>query len=161
MRIGELGEAAGVDVDTIRYYEKIGVLPPSARQSNGYRAYGPTHVKRLMFVRHCRALDMPLAEVQRLLGWTDSPQAPCADVDALIDKQLLRVRERLSSLRQLEAQLSDLRARCADTAERGDKAEACGILSDLMAAAQGEGCACHHEHIAAGPSDARAVARPS
>ncbi|RYY59833.1 MAG: MerR family transcriptional regulator, partial [Comamonadaceae bacterium] len=58
--------AAGVDVETIRYYEKAGLLPPPAREANGYRHYAQPHLQRLAFVRHCRALDMPLADVRSL-----------------------------------------------------------------------------------------------
>ena len=71
MKIGELSQATGVDVETIRYYEKSGLLPAPARQANGYREYGTSHLERLAFVRHCRALDLPLAEVQRLLAFVD------------------------------------------------------------------------------------------
>ena len=67
-RIGELARATGIDVETIRYYEKSGLLLPPARQSNGYRAYGATHLAQLSFIRHCRALDMPLADVRTLIG---------------------------------------------------------------------------------------------
>lgn len=54
MRIGELGQATGVDIETIRYYEKAGLLPNPARSGNGYRAYGRAHLERLAFIRHCR-----------------------------------------------------------------------------------------------------------
>ena len=55
MKISDLGRATGVDVETIRYYEKAGLLPPPAREANGYRSYGDAHLQRLAFVRHCRA----------------------------------------------------------------------------------------------------------
>lgn len=139
MRIGELGHATGVDIETIRYYEKAGLLPAPARQANGYRAYGAAHLERLAFIRHCRALDMPLAEVRRLLDFVVHPEAQCGDVDRLIDEQLARVRARLESLRALEKQLTTLRAHCA----RGSTAGECGILQELVASAQGEACACH------------------
>src|SRR3989475_6852860 len=70
MKIGELSHATGVDTDTIRFYERTGVLPPPARQTNGYRVYGTEHIDGLSFVRHCRALDIPLADVRRLLNFT-------------------------------------------------------------------------------------------
>ena len=75
MRIGELGQAMGVDIETIRYYEKAGLLAPPARTANGYRAYSPAHVERLAFIRHCRALDMPLAGIKRLLNFVAHPDA--------------------------------------------------------------------------------------
>ena len=67
MRIKELAQATGVEVDTNRYYEKQGLLPEPARQDNGYRDYASTHLERLAFIRHCRALEMPLADIRRLL----------------------------------------------------------------------------------------------
>jgi Cd(II)/Pb(II)-responsive transcriptional regulator len=138
MRIGELGQATGVDIETIRYYEKKGLLAAPARQANGYRAYGPSHLERLAFIRHCRALDMPLADVKCLLDFVSYPQAECSDVDRLIDEQLTRTRSRLKSMRALEKQLVALRARC----RAGHTAGECGILQELVAAAHGEACAC-------------------
>jgi Cd(II)/Pb(II)-responsive transcriptional regulator len=144
MRISELSRATGVDVDTIRYYEKAGLLPGPAREANGYRSYGAAHLERLAFVRHCRALDMPLAEVQRLLDFLDGRRDACSDVDALIDDQLKRVRARLKSLRALERQLAHLREQCDADHENHE----CGILHELVAAAHGEACACHPEGVA-------------
>jgi Cd(II)/Pb(II)-responsive transcriptional regulator len=147
MRIGELGQATGVDIETIRFYEKQGLLPPPARAPNGYRDYGSAHLERLAFIRHGRALDMPLAEIKRLLDFVARPEADCGDINRLIDEQLARVRARLKSMQALEKQLAALRARC----EAGHVAAECGILHDLVAAAHGEACACH----AATPGNAR------
>lgn len=138
MRIGELAHATGVDIETIRYYEKEGLLAAPARQANGYRDYAPTHLERLAFIRHCRALDMPLADVKRLLDFVAHPEADCGDIDRLIDTQLTRVRARLESLRALEKQLAALRAQCATGHSVGE----CGILQGLVAAAHEEACAC-------------------
>lgn len=141
MKISDLGRATGVDVETIRYYEKAGLLPAPAREANGYRSYGDAHLQRLAFVRHCRALDMPLAEVKRLLDFVGGAPDARGDIDALINGQLQRVRARLKSLRALERQLTALHASCdADHATH-----ACGILHELVAAAHGEACACHGE----------------
>jgi len=139
MRIGELAHTTGVDVETIRYYEKAGLLPPPVRAPNGYRLYGRPQLERLAFIRHCRALDMPLAEIGRLLDFVTHPEADCGDINRLIDEQLARVRARLKSLRALEKQLAALRARC----EPGHVAAECGILHELVAGAHGEACACH------------------
>lgn len=139
MKISDLSRATGVDVETIRYYEKAGLLPPPARQPNGYRHYGDRQLERLAFVRHCRALDMPLADVRSLLDVVDGRPDSGGTADLLIAGQLKRVRARLKSLRALERQLAQLRQRCdADHAHH-----ACGILHELVAAAHGEACACH------------------
>jgi len=112
MKISDLSRATGVDVETIRYYEKSGLVPAPARQANGYRSYGTEHLERLAFVRHCRALDMPLAEVKRLLDYVGGMPDERGDIDALIQAHLLRVRARLKSLRALERQLTSLRESC-------------------------------------------------
>lgn len=134
MKIGELGAAAGVDVETIRWYERVGLLPAPSRSANGYRAYGRAHLERLAFVRHCRHLDMGLPDVRRLLELLDRPAADCGDADRLVDEQIERVRARLASLRALERQLVALRAKC-----RAPHAAAqCGVLGELVAAAREE-----------------------
>lgn len=138
MQIKELAHATGVDVETIRYYEKQGLLPEPSRLDNGYRDYAAEHLERLSFIRHCRALDMPLADVNRLLGFLDAPEDHFGEVDQLVDEQLTRVRARLKSMRALEKQLLQLRARCSGTHEGH-----CGILDELVSAAHGEACACH------------------
>lgn len=142
MRIKELAGTTGVPVETIRYYEKAGLLPEPPRQYNGYRQYGSTHRERLAFIRHCRELGMPLADVQRLLDYAEHPADDCADIDRLIDEQIARVHERVLGLQQLERQLGVLRAQCEATHE-GHAGGECGILNELLSAAQDEGCACH------------------
>jgi Cd(II)/Pb(II)-responsive transcriptional regulator len=139
MRIGELSQATGVDVETIRYYEKAGLLPEPGRSDNGYRVYVAKHLERLSFIRHCRALDIPLNEIKRLLHFVEQPDADCGDIDRLIDRQLNKVRARLNSLQALEKQLSTLRGRCGSKRVAGE----CGILHELVAAAHGEACVCH------------------
>ena len=139
MRIKELSQATGVDVETIRFYEKEQLLPAPARSDNGYRDYDAPHLERLSFIRHCRALDMPLSDVKRLLAFVDAPELHGLDVDQLVDEQLNRVRARLKSMHALERQLVQLRSRCTGTHEDGE----CGILQELVAAAHGEACACH------------------
>jgi len=141
MRIGELGKATGVDVETIRFYEKVGLLDAPERLTNGYRSYGKVHLERLSFIRHCRALDITLADITRLVAFMDHPSADCGDINNLIDQQISKVRARLASMQALENQLSTLRSRC-DAQHSG---LACGILHELVAAAHGEACACHSE----------------
>ena len=141
MKISDLSRATGVEVQTIRYYEKAGLLPAPSREANGYRSYGDQHLERLAFVRHCRALDMPLADVKRLLDFVGGARDERGDIDALIEAQLTRVRARLASLRALERQLSTLH----DSCDADHATHECGILHELVAAAHGEACACHPE----------------
>lgn len=139
MKISDLSRATGVDVETIRYYEKSGLLPAPPREANGYRHYGPEQLERLAFVRHCRALDMPLADVKSLLDFAQGEPDTGGDIEALVEAQLKRVRARLKSLRALERQLAQLRDRC----DANHAAHECGILHELVSAAHGEACACH------------------
>lgn len=139
MRIGELAGKAGVDVQTIRYYEREGLLEAPARTGSGYRAYGPEHLERLNFVRHCRSLDVPLAEIKRLIDLSSNKAVSCEEVDRLVRVHLERVRAKRVALQNLEQQLSTLSAQCAS----GHRVADCGILEELIHAAHGEACACH------------------
>jgi DNA-binding transcriptional MerR regulator len=80
MRIGELAQSAGVTVDTIRYYERIGVLPKARRASNGYRDYASDVRNRLRIIRNAVSLGFPLKEITKLLRIRDAGGAPCAQV---------------------------------------------------------------------------------
>jgi Cd(II)/Pb(II)-responsive transcriptional regulator len=132
MRIGELAQVTGTQVETIRYYEKQGLLPEPGRSDGNYRVYGPEHVDLLQFIRHCRGLDMSLEEVRVLLRLRDAPAEDCGDVNALLDEHIGHVVRRIKELRTLERQLRDLRARCASETD----AAHCGILSELAVAAR-------------------------
>ena len=132
MKIGELALAAQTQVETIRYYEREGLLPQAPRSEGNYRIYGPEHVERLAFVRHCRSLDMTLDEIRMLLRFKDEPQAECGEVNALLDEHIGHVAERIRELRQLERQLKGLREFCQDAQDAGH----CGILTELMQSAR-------------------------
>lgn len=141
MKIGELANLAGCPVETIRYYEREGLLPPPLRsEPNNYRRYEQAHLERLAFIRHCRALEMSLADIRQLLQALDTPGAPPQDVDRLMQAQIERVRARLESMRALEKQLLLLQASCNGQHEGQ---QGCGVLKELVAAAHGEACACH------------------
>jgi len=140
MRIGELGNSVNVGIETIRYYEKIGLLPEPGRSPNGYRTYTSVHLERLGFIRHCRMLDIPISEIKFILDFSQSTlNMDCREINQLIDKQLTRVRTRLVSMKRLEKQLLALRACC----EEEHAVRECGILHELESAARGKECACH------------------
>ena len=142
MKIGELAAAAQTPVDTIRYYEREGLLPQAPRSEGNYRIYGPEHVDRLAFVRHCRSLDMALQEIRLLLRFKDEPQADCGEVNALLDEHIGHVATRIRELRALEKQLKALRQQCAGVRD----AAHCGILNSLaqpVAATEGTGAGAH------------------
>jgi Cd(II)/Pb(II)-responsive transcriptional regulator len=139
MRIGELAAQAGVDVQTVRYYEREGLIEAPARTASGYRSYGPTHVERLNFIRHCRSLDMGLADIKRLIALSRDRSVSCDEVNGLVHVHLERVRAKRAALAALEKQLAALDAQCAS----GHRVADCGILEELIHAAHGEACACH------------------
>jgi len=139
MRIGELAAQAGVDVQTLRYYEREGLIEAPARTASGYRSYGPTHVERLNFIRHCRSLDMALADIKRLIALSRDKSVSCDQVNSLVHAHLERVRAKRAALATLEKQLATLDAQCAS----GHRVADCGILEELIHAAHGEACACH------------------
>ena len=130
MRIGELSRTSGCDVETIRYYEREGLLDAPRREANGYRRYDDGHLVQLNFVRHCRSLDMTLDEIRVLLRFKDAPQAECGEVNALLDEHIGHVATRIRELRQLEKQLKALREQCSGVHE----AAHCGILNELVEA---------------------------
>jgi DNA-binding transcriptional MerR regulator len=130
MRIGELARATDTPVETIRFYEREGLLPAAARTENGYRHYGSVARERLEFIRTCRALDMPLADVRRLIALGEASPEDCHAATDVVDAQLARVRERIAQLARLERALTDLRRRCDGQHGPGAAAH-CGILQDL------------------------------
>lgn len=123
MRIGALSQATATAVDTIRHYEREGLLRAPPRSDGNYRVYTADDVSRLNFIRRCRGLDMSLAEVRQLLALADGDH--CAEVNALLDEHIGHVAARIASLQALEAELRALRARCDGAGE------ACGILGGL------------------------------
>jgi Cd(II)/Pb(II)-responsive transcriptional regulator len=129
MKIGELASRSDCLVETIRYYERIGLLSPPERLSNNYRAYTERHAERLLFIRHCRALDMTLDEIRLLLDFRAHPEQDCIGVNALLDKHIGHVVERIAALSALEAQLRELRSQCLAT----DSTSTCKILQALGA----------------------------
>ena len=101
MKIGELAEKAGLPVETVRYYEKEGLLPGVARTQGNYRIYTDDHAERLLFIRHCRSLDMTLEEIRILLHFKDKPDESCDRVNALLDAHIGHVCERIRDLEKL------------------------------------------------------------
>ncbi len=132
MKIGELSAASSTSIETIRYYEREGLLAPPRRSKGNFRLYEASHLERLQFVRYCRSLDMSLDEVRELLRFKDAPDGDCGNVNALLDEHIGHVSRRIQELRRLERQLKYLRHRC--TAPRS--ADQCGILSGMTEASQ-------------------------
>lgn len=138
MKIGELATKAGCDVQTVRFYEREGLLEEPARTGSGYRSYDDRHLARLNFIRHCRSLDIPLPEVRQLLAFAARPDQSCAQVNDLLDGHIALVQDRIRALQALEEQLVALRRTCD-----GDTSHACAILQAFMTSTGQNACACH------------------
>ena len=143
MKIGELAKATGTQVETVRYYEREGLLPTPVRTEGNYRIYGASHVERLSFIRHCRSLDMTLGEIRILLGFKDAPDENCELVNTLLDEHIGHVAQRIQELRALERQLKTLRAQCQET----QQAARCGILSELSSPARTQTALASTAHV--------------
>lgn len=129
MKIGELAQVAQCTVETIRYYEKEGLLAAPTRTSGNFRVYGPEQVERLRLIRNCRALDMSHDEIRTLLGMADQVEQGCGAVNDVVDQHIAHVDERIRELNHLKQQLTALRQRCQS--ER--TVQSCGILQRLAA----------------------------
>ncbi len=143
MRIGDLAESTGTAVETIRFYEREGLIPVARRADNNYRMYTAAHAERLAFIRHCRNLDMTLDEIRTLLRLRDAPLQDCGEVNALLDEHIGHVTHRIRELRTLQKDLKALRARCGTP----HSIEQCGILNELDTAAAQSTSAPPHRHI--------------
>lgn len=127
LTISSLARRAACSVETIRFYEREGLLPPPRRTDANYRLFDEAHVERLTFIRRCRLLDITLGEIRTLLNVRDVPDANCADVNILIDAHIHQVEARIEELERLREQLKALRHLCG----AGRDVRSCGILESL------------------------------
>lgn len=126
MKINELAERTGLASKTIRYYENIDLLPEAHRSSNGYRDYNERDVERMIFIRRCRELQIPLDELKVLVRLQMDGKAPCTEIDQIIQNQLMKIRSRVQELIRLEESLNEL-AQCC----RYDTVSECRIVRAL------------------------------
>ena len=127
LTIGAMSARSGVNIETIRYYEKIGVMPSPTRSASGYRIYGPEHVRRLHFVRRGRELGFGLDELRGLLRLVDGHTYTCEEVHALTVEHLTDIRQKIADLRRLERVMSDMAAQCTR-----DQVPECPIIDALF-----------------------------
>lgn len=125
--IGQLGRLTGAGVETIRYYEREGLMPRPPRRASGYRKYADDAVTRLRFIRHAKELGFGLKDIKGLLALRVTPGTTCADVRKRAEKQLADVRAKLEMLQRIETALIKLTAACRG---RGPTS-ACPILDAL------------------------------
>jgi MerR family mercuric resistance operon transcriptional regulator len=125
--IGALSKQSGVKVETIRYYERIGVMPKPRRSAGGYRMYGPDHLKRLTFVRRGRELGFSLDQLRELLHLVDRHSYTCAEVHSLAVEHLAEIRRKIADLRRLQRVMNEMAAACT-----GDQVPECPIIDALF-----------------------------
>ncbi len=139
MKIGELAQRSGCKVETVRFYEREGLLEAPERDDNGYRNYTNEHLVQLNFIRHCRLLNMGLPDVRILRGLQSQPELACDEINHLIDGKIEHVKQQIGALHLLEQQLQLLRDTCNSATRVGE----CEILRNLEQAAEGKDCSCH------------------
>lgn len=125
--IGSLSKRTGCNIETIRYYEKAGLLPAPARSAGGHRQYERDHLKRLTFIRRSRELGFTLDEVRGLLSLVDRGDYTCGEVLQLTTAHLNEVRKKIQDLRRLEKSLKDIIAQC-----QGGTVPECPIIDTLF-----------------------------
>lgn len=130
--VGQLAKATGTKAVTIRYYERLGLLPSAGRTAAGYRLYTEVERDRLLFIRRSRILGFSLDDVRELLSLADERETSCAAVDAKVEEQLEQVRMRIRDLHALEAELERLSVCCA-----GGIIDDCRIIETLSAESAG------------------------
>lgn len=135
--IGQLSQRSGVKVPTIRYYEQIGILEEPGRTGGNQRRYEQTDLDRLRFVRHARALGLPLDSIRELIALGEHPERSCKDADRIAHEQLEAVRRRIAQLGRLEAELERIATGC-----KVDMVQECYVLQSL---ADHELCAGEHD----------------
>lgn len=127
LRIGELAKRAHVPIDTIRYYEKIGLLSPAARTRSGYRSFNPHSAERLRFIRHAQDLGFTLEEIGELLELRLEPRGSCDEVRARAAERLAVIERKLAHLESMRDALDKLVAAC----ESREPTAECPILEAL------------------------------
>ncbi len=126
LRRGKLAEASGCHIETVRFYERAGLLPAPPRSAAGHRLYGREHLRRLVFIRRSRDLGFTLDEVRGLLDLADGGYT-CGEVQALTLEHLANVREKIADLRRLERTLTNVASQCSG----GTMAE-CPVMDALF-----------------------------
>ena len=127
LSIGALSKDTGVNIETIRYYERIGVMPAPERTASGFRKYREDHLKRLNFIRRGRELGFSLADLRGLLRLVDGHAYTCAQVRALTLEHLAETRRKITDLRRLERVMGAMAAKCT-----GRRIPDCPIIDALF-----------------------------
>ena len=112
LTIGRLAQSSGVNLETVRYYERIGLMPEPDRTGGGHRLYDDDHRRRLAFIRRSRELGFSIEEIRTLLGLAEPQRRACDEVRAIASAHLGAVRAKMADLARLESLLASTVARC-------------------------------------------------
>jgi Cu(I)-responsive transcriptional regulator len=136
--IGTLARATGTKVETVRWYEKVGLLPQPGRSAGNYRSYGEADLGRLSFIRRARELGFSLEQIRNLLGLVGQPDLPCSAVDAIAREHLAEVERKIADLQALRRELDALISQCGcGTVSECRIIEALAPTPDALSAAAG------------------------
>ncbi len=141
LTIGTLSKKTGTKVQTIRYYEQIGLLNEPGRSAGGQRRYFPHDLDRLAFIRHSRQLGFSLESIRELLDLSDQPARSCAEADVIARRHLLEVEKRIKRLHALKKELRRMVSECA-----GNNVSECKIIEVLR---DHSACLTDHDQIGA------------
>ncbi|WP_112263420.1 heavy metal-responsive transcriptional regulator [Lentzea terrae] len=108
MRVAELARQVGVRPDTVRYYERAGLLAPPPRTSSGYRQYPPSAADRILFIRDCQRLGLTLREISSLLEVRDTGECPCEPAEQLLQRHIAEIDAEMARLARLRSDLVDM-----------------------------------------------------
>ncbi|MBF0751698.1 MULTISPECIES: Cd(II)/Pb(II)-responsive transcriptional regulator [Pasteurellaceae] len=117
MKIGQLAKALNCTVETIRFYEKQGLLPPPQRTTGNFRKYNEEHLQRLSFICHCRSLDLSLNEIKTLIALEHHPEQRTEEMNKLLDRHIKDIAKRIHELAHLRMKLIELREKSSATDE--------------------------------------------
>jgi DNA-binding transcriptional MerR regulator len=128
MKIGELARETGVSTQTIRFYEREGLLPMPARSANGYREYGESTIDEIQFIQECHAAGFTLREILILKGLNPEGAATCSEMNELLRAKIKGIELKIASLRRVRAKLSDLSEQCSSNSDL----VSCPALKELI-----------------------------
>ena len=127
LTIGQVAKRAGVGVETVRFYEREGLVAEPARRPSGYRQYSPDAVRRIRFIRHAKELGFTLKEIGELLTLRIDPRSTCADVRDRARDKITDIEERIANLDRMRSALLRLVTRCRGEGPGAD----CPLLDEL------------------------------
>ena len=127
MKIGEISRDTGVHIETIRYYERLKLIPKPSRSEAGHRVYTSDHKNRLLFIRRCRGLDFSLNEIRFLLQAAEADNPSCADIAKFSEKHLALIQGKIKDLRAMEKTMKTLLKEC-----QGNQTPGCPLIDVLF-----------------------------